>query len=269
MKWCFYHQMILAGFDINLYNFYISTIRGKIMPKRFKLVGCKVLMRELYQLAYQSENIIDIRWKKQALHNTPDLLRQEVQATIDSVEAEDEPYDAILLGYGLCSNGIVGLQSRKIPLVIPRGHDCITFLLGSKEKYRDIFNSYSGGIYWYSPGWIEHSMQPGKLRYDTVYQQYVEKYGEDNAQYLMDMEQGWMKEYKCAFYIDWPEQHRSDYADFTRDCADYLHWEYRSEIGSNELLKDLLAGNWDPQKFLVVQPGETVKPSYDADVIRT
>jgi hypothetical protein len=239
------------------------------MQKKLKLIGCKVLMRELYQLACQSENIIDIQWKKQALHNTPDLLRQEVQASIDAVEAEEEQYDAILLGYGLCSNGIVGLQCRNTPLVIPKGHDCITFLLGSKERYREIFNSYSGGIYWYSPGWIEHSLQPGKERYEKVYQQYVEKYGEDNAQYLMDMEQGWMKEYKCAFYINWPELPRPHYEAYTKECAEFLNWEYRNEDGSSQLLKDFLDGRWDDGRFLIVQPGETVKPSFDLNVIRT
>lgn len=238
-------------------------------PKRYKFIGCKVLMRELYQLAYSSNNIVDTVWKKQALHNTPDILRREVQAAIDAVEAEEEKYDAILLGYCLCSNGIVGLKSSKTPLVIPRGHDCITMLLGSKEKYQTLFDSYGGGIYWYSPGWIEHSVMPGRERYDIAYKEYAEKYGEDNAQYLMDMEQGWMKEYKCALYVDWPEAHRPDYAGFTSSCAEFLKWEFRAETGDSSLLRDMLNGNWDEGKFLVVPPGETVQPSFDEKIIRT
>lgn len=235
---------------------------------KLKVIACKVLMRELYWLAAQSPNIVDISWKKQALHNTPDLLRDEVQASIDAVEAEQDGYDAILLGYGLCSNGIVGLRSRKTPLVIPRGHDCITFLLGSKERYRDLFSSYDGGVYWYSPGWIEHSLQPGKERYERAYQEYAQKYGEDNAQYLMDMEQNWMKEYRCALYIDWPQLHREEYDRYTRQCAEFLGWEYRSERGNPGLLDDFLSGNWNEDRFLVVQPGQTVQPAYDAGVIR-
>ncbi len=238
------------------------------MAKRLKVIACKVLMRELYWVAARTPNIVDIAWKKQALHNTPDLLRASVQAAIDEAEAEEEQYDAILLGYGLCSNGIVGLTSRKTPLVIPRGHDCITFLLGSKERYRDIFDSYSGGIYWYSPGWIEHSLQPGKERYERAYQEYADKYGEDNAQYLMDMEQNWMKEYRCALYIDWPALHRDDYDRYTRECADFLKWEYRSEQGTPDLLQDFMDGNWSDDRFLIVQPGQTVQPSFEAGVIR-
>ena len=130
--------------------------------KKYKVIACKVMMREMYHLAAQSENVIDIIWLKQALHNTPDILRESVQAAIDDVEREEEDYDAILLGYCLCSNGIVGLRSKKTPIVVPRGHDCVTMLLGSKERYREIFDGHDGGIYWYSPGWIEHSLQPGQ-----------------------------------------------------------------------------------------------------------
>lgn len=237
--------------------------------KRFKLIGCKVLMRELYGLACQSRNVIDIHWKKQALHNTPDILRSEVQAAIDSAEAEEEKYDAILLGYCLCSNGIVGLKTAHTPLVIPRGHDCVTMLLGSRARYQNLFDSYSGGIYWYSPGWIEHSPMPGRERYEAAYNSYVEKYGEDNAQYLMEMEQGWFREYKCALYVDWPEQHKAEYASYTRECADFLKWEYREEAGDSALLRDFLDGRWDDARFLVAKPGETVRPSFDEMIIRT
>ena len=53
----------------------------------------------------------------------------EILASVD-----ESKYEAILLGYGLCSNGLVGLTARSIPLVIPV-HDCITLFLGSKEQY--------------------------------------------------------------------------------------------------------------------------------------
>jgi len=51
-------------------------------------------------------------------------MQARLQAAIDKVE--ERQYDALLMGYGLCNNGIVGLTTKSIPLVIPRGHDCIT-----------------------------------------------------------------------------------------------------------------------------------------------
>jgi len=38
--------------------------------------------------------------------------------------------------------------------VVPRAHDCITLLLGSKERYAKLFGERPG-TYWYSAGWLE------------------------------------------------------------------------------------------------------------------
>jgi hypothetical protein len=84
---------------------------------------------------------------------------------------------------------VVGLTSRRLPLVIPRGHDCVTLLIGSKERYREYFDTHRG-IYWYSSGWIERTLQPGRERYELTRRHYMETYGEDNAEFLMEMEQG-------------------------------------------------------------------------------
>ncbi len=237
------------------------------MTRKYKVIACKVMMREMYHLATKSKNIIDILWLKQALHNTPDILRETLQKTIDDVENEAEDYDAILLGYCLCSNGIVGIHSKNIPIVVPKGHDCITMLLGSKEKYKKIFDEHNGGIYWYSPGWIEQTLQPGKERYEQTFEHYIKKYGEDNAEYLMEMEQGWLTKYNCALYVDWSCMHCKEYEDYTKECAGYLSWEFRKEQGSDILISDMFEGKWDESRFLIVPPNKTIKPSYDDEVI--
>lgn len=235
--------------------------------KKFKVLACKVLMRELYLLAAHSQHIIDIKWLEQQLHNTPEKLRAQLQKEIHEVEDENETYDAILLGYGLCSNGIQGLRSHKTPLIVPRGHDCMTLLLGSKERYQKLFDQYSGGIYWYSPGWIEHCSQPGRERYEKTYQEYLDKYGEDNAQYLMEMEQNWMQEYHCAMYVGWPEIPSQQYRQYTKECADYLQWEFHQEEGSSSLMHEMLEGNWNRNQFLIVQPGMEIIPTNDDTII--
>jgi hypothetical protein len=160
---------------------------------RVQFIACKVMQREAYFCAARSKNTVDIVLMPQGLHENPDNLRSEVQGALEKVDdLHGRRYDASLLGYGLCSNGIVGL-SAKIPIVIPRGHDCVTLLLGSKEKYREYFDSHRG-IYWYSSGWIGAGNPPGKERYEKTLDEYREKYGEDNAKYLMETEQKWMKE---------------------------------------------------------------------------
>lgn len=225
--------------------------------KRFQFIICKVMQKEAYFCAARSKNTIDIVLMQQGLHNEPDRLRSEVQKALDrTTDIQGQTYDASLLGYGLCSNGIVGL-SAKIPTVVPRGHDCITLLLGSKDKYQQYFDSHRG-VYWFSPGWIETGTQPGKERYEHTLKEYIEKYGDDNAKYLMELEQGWMKEYNWATYIDWGFPNSEQEKEYTRRCAEFLHWNYDEIKGDPSLTQRLLDGDWNDDEFLIVPPGQKI-----------
>ena len=225
---------------------------------RLKFIVCKAIQREAYYCASRSVNAVDVVILPQGLHNEPDKLRSSVKAEVNqTVDVQDRPYDAILLGYGLCSNGIVGIAAPEIPVVVARGHDCITLLLGSKEEYQTYFDSHRG-IYWYSIGWIENSLQPGKERYEKTLKHYQEKYGEDNAEYLMQMEQNWFKEYSWATFIDWDLIDSEKYRQYTRECADYLKWNYDELKGDRSLLQKMVDGKWDDDLFLVVRPGEEI-----------
>lgn len=225
--------------------------------KRLQLIACKVLQREAYACAARSKNVVDVVLMPQGLHNEPDRLRTEVQKALAcTTDIQGRRYDASLLGYGLCSNGVVGL-SAEIPVVIPRGHDCITLLLGSKERYQEYFDTHRG-VYWYSPGWIEAGTQPGKERYEKLLEEYTRKYGEDNAQYLLELEQTWMKEYEWAAYVDWGLADSGDYKVFTRDCAAFLKWNYDELGGDAGLMQRFVDGLWNDEEFLVVQPGQRI-----------
>ncbi|MHC4911406.1 MAG: DUF1638 domain-containing protein [Planctomycetota bacterium] len=225
--------------------------------KRFQFIICKVMQKEGYFCAARSTNTIDIVLMKQGLHDEPDRLRSEVQKALDrTTDIQGRTYDASLLGYGLCSNGIVGL-SAKIPIVVPRGHDCITLLLGSKDKYQQYFDSHRG-VYWFSPGWIETGTQPGKERYENTLKEYIEKYGDDNARYLMELEQGWMNEYNWATYIDWGFPNSEQEKQYTRRCAEFLGWNYDRVKGDPSLTQRLLDGDWNDDEFLIVPPGQKI-----------
>ena len=233
------------------------------MAKYF-VISCHVLWREFCYTASLSENSFDFNFLDQGLHNTPDILRKNLQEAIDVVP---DGYDAVLMGYGLCCNGIEGVKARGTRLVFLRGHDCITFLLGSKERYKEYFDSHPG-TYWYSPGWIETGTQPGKDRYEAMLKEYIEKYGEDNAEYLMKMEQGWFKEYSNAAYVDFGVGDRAVGREYTKECAEWLGWKYDQLDGDGRLMKDMLAGAWNEKEFLIVEPGQSVVASHDDEVIK-
>ena len=241
---------------------------------KLKVLACDVLRREISYLSSLSPCYVDAVFLPQGLHEFPDKLRIMLDEEIEKANQETVlrrdggAYDFIILAYGLCDNSVAGLKSSAIPLIVPRAHDCITLLLGSKERYSALF-SETPGIYWYSRGWIERSLQPGKERYEQSYQSYVERFGEDNAEYLMETEQGWFKSYKCAFFIDWeclgnPEPYRA----YTKECAEYLKWNYREIKGSPSLLEKALRGEFDQDEVLIVPPGKTIRPSYDEGIIK-
>jgi uncharacterized protein DUF1638 len=229
---------------------------------RYYVIACRVLWRELCYHASLSQNVLDFHYLEQGLHNTPDLLRSELQKSIDAVQ---DDYDAILIGYGLCSNGVEGIVARKAPLVLMRAHDCITFLLGSKERYREYFDTHPG-TYWYSPGWIDESVMPGLERYEETLKSYTEIYGEENAVYLMEMEQGWMRNYSNAAYVDLGFGGTDHYSDYTRRCAEYLNWKFDHLQGDPRLLVDFVEGRWNSEEFLTVKPGERIVASHDEGI---
>lgn len=231
--------------------------------RRLYVISCHVLWRELCHFAALSRNIFEFKFLEQGLHNTPDVLRASLQEAINQTPDRCE---AVLVGYGLCSNGIVGVVARDKPLVVMRGHDCITFLLGSKERYRTYFDSHPG-TYWYSPGWIDTQTQPGRERYERLYRQYAETYGEENAEYLMQTEQGWFKTYNNAAYVDLGFGDSARYQEYTRECADWLQWNCDLLRGDPRLVIDFLDGNWNEEDFLVVPPGHCIVPSHDDRII--
>ncbi len=225
---------------------------------RLKFVICKVLQKEAYLCAARSGNIVDIVLMEQGLHNTPDALRTEVQKELEKLaDVAGNKYDAILLGYGLCGNGITGLRCA-IPLVVPRAHDCITLLLGSLKRHLEYQENHRG-VYWYSDGWIGTGTMPGRERYEKLLAEYTEKYGSDNAAYLIETEQSWMKEYGWAAYIDWGFAGAKEQKEYTRRCAKYLGWRFDAVKGESGLLQRLVDGDWNSGDFLIIKPGQEIQ----------
>ena len=193
---------------------------------------------------------------EQGLHITPDNLRGELQQQLDSA---GEGYDAVLLGYGLCGNGTLGLSCR-LPLVIPRAHDCISLLLGSRQRHEDYMRQYPGS-YFYTPGWIEQGFAPSRAGDEQKRQDYIVRYGQETTDYLMETELEWRKKYQRAVFIDWGLPEKDRYIEYTQEAAAYLGWQYDYIEGSNRLLLNLLSGGWEKRSFAVLKPGQVITES--------
>lgn len=239
------------------------------------VIACEVLMREVCYECALSPNRIDLVFNKFGLHDVgKDKMRVELQALIDGIKSRD--YDAILMGYGLCNNGLAGLTARDIPIVVPRAHDCITLLLGSKERYKIEFNREPGTQY-DSPGWMEHHHpEEGedhvlrKLGIGMPYDEMVARYGEENAKYLQEEMPG-LSQHKTLYsrrvYIDTGLGPRDELIAQSRKQAEEDGWTFEVVEGDRALVRKMLSGEWDGDKFIVLRPGHILKPTYDDLVI--
>ncbi|NQV31201.1 MAG: DUF1638 domain-containing protein, partial [Phycisphaeraceae bacterium] len=234
---------------------------------RYMTIGCAVLARECYYCAAISKNIIDLTLLEQGLHDVgEEKMSSSLQREIDAID--QDKYDAILLAYGLCNNGIRNLHAR-IPLVVPRAHDCITLLMGSKEDYMAYFHE-NPGCFFRSVGWAERAHDNLSNPESTTrqmgmgtYEEYVEKYGEENAKYLMETLGDHLRNYSSLAYIDSNLPLDETYQKEAMDIAQEKAWKFLEVKGSTRLVLDLMNGAWDNSDFLVVEPGKTIQASYD------
>jgi len=239
---------------------------------RYLCLTCEALTRPVYLGAALSKHSIDVELVRIGLHDRPKDLRSQLQSRIDSAPAEK--YAAVLLAYGLCGQATAGLTARALPLVMPRAHDCITLFLGSRKRYTQEFES-NPGTYWYSQDYIERrdgdtlALAMGSGVVDdvrAVYDEYVEKYGQDNADYLMEVMGAWKSHYNRAAFIDLGIGDASAVEAQARDEAGRRGWTFERLLGDTGLMRRLLAGEWNDD-FLVIPPGQHVIMTGDESVI--
>ena len=241
------------------------------MIMRFYAITCAILSRECHFCAALSRNLITLKICEKGLHDLgAEKMTQRLQAEINA--CDEKKYDAILLIYGLCNNGTAGLRSG-LPIVQPRAHDCITLLLGSREKYTEVFNE-NPGTYYLSPGWIEHNDSCLDNPDSTVsqmgmatFQEYVEKYGEENARYLMET-LDMTAHYTRLAYIDTRVGDSGTFKRMAGEQAKEKGLEYGEMNGDTGLILRMMDGAWDDREFLVLEPGKAMKPSNDENIIR-
>lgn len=195
------------------------------------------------------------------LHRVPANLTWTVQGAIDSVEVPS----LIVLGYGLCGNGLNGIKAGEHTLLVPRADDCIAILLGSHEDYIREFESVPG-TYYLSKGWLESGSNPLK-----EYQEYLQKYGEESAQWIMDQQ---YQHYERLVLVAHNQEDLEKYRPQALEVAKYCErWGMRYEeiLGSEiyvrrlvELIPIIAKQGLDAKgqlgsDFVVIPPGGEIR----------
>ncbi|MBI9104208.1 MAG: DUF1638 domain-containing protein [Spirochaetales bacterium] len=244
------------------------------MKNRIKIIACRVLETELTRAAEKNNITVVNEYLEAGLHDNPKRLALELQAAIDNTDREiiegKSEYDAILIGYGICGGGTLGLQAGSIPLIIPRVHDCISLFLGSSKLYQKEFAGNPGSLYM-TRDWYEHKTQPvsvkGKSReagnrndWNIIagYKDIKDKYGQENAENIYEFLNSWQKNYTRSVFIDNGEGENSKYADYARSLASGLNWEYKRIEGSSLFFDSMVTERSSGDDILIVPPGHII-----------
>ena len=241
-----------------------------------KLICCDVFTRIACDMISKSPHIVDVEFIPMLAHVEPENLKRIIQEKIENTTSNTNgrKYEAILLGFGLCGNSVIGLTSS-IPMIIPRAHDCCTVFMGSKERFLAEFsNAFSSR--WSTTGYfertrgrnVEYSYADQLENYKTTkeYMNYLEQYDEETAEYLWETLHPKI-ESKESVYIKIDGFEYSDSYDRYKADMEKLGVEVRTVTGDVSMVKALLDGDWDENRFLTVPPGKKIAGIYDMNFV--
>ncbi len=238
---------------------------------RLRLISCEIFYREICWAVARSPNQIDVEFLPKGLHDVgAAAMRTRLQAAVDAVDGAC--YEAVLLGYGLCGNGLAGLTARSLPLIVPRAHDCITLFLGSRQRYLEYFHSHPG-VYFQTTGWIERGQQIPQLSiHDKLggrrsFEELAARYGEDNARYLKEALGDYTRHYRQLTYIAMGLEPDPCFEERARREAEARGWRFEKLAGDLSLIRRLTDGPWEEEDFLRVAPGQRIVATYEEGVI--
>lgn len=237
---------------------------------RFQLICCEVLYREMCDAIAHAPHQVDVRFLPKGLHDLGGArMRRELQRAVD--EASVQECDAVLMGYALCGNGLHDLRAARVPLVVPRAHDCITLLMGGRKRYQHYFEE-NPGTYFRSTGWLERGKNLAPLMrlrtgVDVSLEALIAKYGDDNGRYLFEELTRYRETYSRLTFIETGLEPDERFADEARQEATERHWQFDMIRGDLRLCEALVSGVWPEDEFVVAQPGERLVAKYDERII--
>ena len=205
------------------------------------IIACQTIEREVNLALTETGADFSILLVDSGLHNYPDQLGKAIQDQIDKVDNAD----TILMAFGFCGNGLLGIKSQNARLIIPRVDDCITLMLGSYTTRRKI--QKEAGTYFLTKGWLDY-----ERNIITEYEGCIVRYGRERALRVMKT---MLKHYRRLMVIDTKAYELDDVLDTTKAFAEIIGLKHEQYLGSLRLLNKLISGPWDKEEFIILEPG--------------
>jgi len=238
---------------------------------RLKLISCEVLFREMCDACAHSSHRMDLEFLPQGLHSLgAKPMLAKIQEVVDNTP--EGVYEAVLLGYGLCGNGLDGLTARHTRLVLPRAHDCLALLMGSRERYQAYFED-NPGTYYRSTGWLERNKSLQQLTHNTMgfdesLEAMTRKYGEDNGRYLYEEMTRYRSQYRKLTFIETGLEAGGRFVAEASAEAKEKGWSFERLPGNLAWLRRMVEGEWAEAEFVVAARGQRIVASYDNRVVK-
>lgn len=223
-------------------------------------IGCGVLAPDIKHIAKKLNLEFRQKFLPGGLHDRPDELRKRLQTAIDDV-SRDGTCRRIIVGYGLCGKGAVGIHAHDIPLVFPKVHDCISLFLGSDQAYGEEFKKCPGTFY-ISAGWYSEKAEPHNGKTERVWvgdhtmgcNEITDKYGLESGGKIIRFFNSWQKNYQRAAFIDTGIGNTERPAKHAKEMAEKYNWAYEKIQGNLSLMTRLLTATTSDDLILVVPP---------------
>ncbi len=203
------------------------------------LIACPAVLGELEEGAADQ---IDCQTLDPQLHLSPERLKEGLRV---AVAERDKPGATIVLGYGLCSNAVLGLKTDHATMVVPKVDDCIAMMLGSNEAFA-AESAKAHGSYYVAKAYLDEC--------DTImseHEKLIEKRGAERAERMMRL---LLEHYTRIVLINTGRYDVEPYRARMEAFAETFDLTVEEVPGTTRILDALVEGGWGDD-FVVAPPG--------------
>lgn len=224
------------------------VVDAPALGREVSVLSCQVL-QSMLQSMLAPGLAKQVTFMDYGLHRVPQKMTRALQQVLEAIE---EP-GLIVIGYGLCGNGLHGLRSGRHTLFVPRVDDCIALLLGSYRAYMREFEAVPG-TYYLCKGWLESGSNPLQ-----EFQEYEARYGPREAMWLLDQQ---YRNYERLVLVAHSQADLEAYRPQALEVARFCErWgmRYEERLGSDAYVRRLVEAAVVPERagddFIVIPPG--------------
>jgi hypothetical protein len=207
------------------------------------IVACRTITDELNMAISETGCKYPVLWIESGLHTDTQSLKKRIQEELDHISNVEQ----VLLAFGYCGNALIGLKSSNYRIVFPRVDDCVTLLLGSCRKRKEV--SEEEGTYFLTKGWLDFENNIW-----SEYKETVKRHGKNRADRAYKII---LKHYKRLGVIKTDAFPLKGFLEKTQQVAKDLNLKQEIIPGTLRYIKKLLTGPWD-KEFVLVSPNETI-----------